>query len=65
MSLPVIIDYTNWRGERRKRSIQPISIRYDSTEWHPEKQWLLTAMDENMVTKEFAMKDIHAWEPKS
>ena len=60
----VIIDYTNWRGERRTRAIFPITIEFGSTEWHPEKQWLLSALDledEHLTEKKFALKDIHSW----
>lgn len=60
----VVIDYTNWRGERSERRIRPYSIVYSSTEWHPEPQWILLAWDvERMVDRGFAMKDIHAWKP--
>ena len=60
----VIIDYTNWRGERRKRKVYPLSLRMGATKWHPETQWLLSAMDmEDNRPKDFAMKDIHGWEP--
>lgn len=59
-----IIDYTNWRGERRKREIIPTGrIDFENTEWHPETQWLLEATDcEDGKTKHFAMKDIHSFE---
>lgn len=60
----VEIDYTNWRGERRKRVISPMKLTWGFTEWHPANQWLLLAMDcEDRKTKEFAMKDIHSWQP--
>jgi predicted DNA-binding transcriptional regulator YafY len=58
----VFIDYTNHRGERAWRSVTPISIRFGSTEWHPEAQWLLRAYTvDRGAEREFAMKDIHAW----
>ncbi len=58
----VSIDYTNHRGERHERRIVPRSMRFASTPWHPEPQWLLDAMDvEKNVERSFAMKDIHAW----
>jgi hypothetical protein len=41
----VVIDYTNWRHERRKRTIKPVSIRFGATVWHKEPQWLLAATD--------------------
>jgi predicted DNA-binding transcriptional regulator YafY len=58
----VIIDYTNHRGERRERRIIPKSLRYGSTEWHPDSQWLLEAVDvEKRMSRSFSMKDIHQW----
>lgn len=57
----VKIDYTNWRGERSKRTIQPFSIRFGVSEWHRIPQWLLTAWTD-AGRREFAMKDIHSWE---
>lgn len=60
----VIIDYTNWRGERRKRIIEPIDIFFGKMEWHKEPQYLMDAFDEeDGRRKEFAMKDIHSWRP--
>lgn len=64
MSLSVVIDYTNYRGERSKRHILPGHLRYAHNEWHPEYQWLLDAFDlGKQQTRTFAMKDIHSWEP--
>lgn len=64
----VEIDYTNWRGERRKRIVRPIEIKFQSTQWHPESQWILRAIDINDTlgdsVKGFAMKDIHSWEAR-
>jgi hypothetical protein len=61
----VTIDYTNWRGERRVRQIIPLFMDFGSNEWHPEPQWLLSAIDEDdCKQKTFAMKNVHAWTPK-
>ena len=57
----VVIDYTNWRGERRRRSIIPRRLYWGSSNWHPRAQWLLEAIDEDGSIKAFAMKDIHEW----
>ncbi len=60
----VTIDYTNWRGERSLRRVQPISIDFSSNKWHPIAQWLMVAIDlddNNYPEKAFAMKDIHSW----
>ena len=58
----VTIDYTNHRGERSLRTICPLEVVFESTEWHLEEQWLLKAYDtEKGVWRFFAMKDIHSW----
>lgn len=60
----VQVDYTNWRGEKGTRTIVPESIYFGSTEWHPEKQWLLRAYDvEKQAYRDFALKDIASWIP--
>jgi predicted DNA-binding transcriptional regulator YafY len=60
----VVIDYTNYRGERRERRVHPSSITFSCTEFHPENQWLLTALDlEKNEMRVFAMKDVHSWRP--
>lgn len=58
----VLIDYTNWRGERRWRRVRPLRIEFENSEWHHETQWILHAVDVEMAAnREFAMKDIHEW----
>lgn len=58
----VVIDYTNWRGERGTRMIQPTRIWYGESEWHDGVQWFLDAEDVvKMQTRSFAMRDIHGW----
>jgi hypothetical protein len=50
--------YRNWRGEVRPRKIRPLGAYFGSTQWHPEPQWLLNAVDlEDGATKQFALKD--------
>lgn len=64
MSEKVLIDYTNWRGERTLRTILPEEITFTSNEWHREPQWLLKAVDmEKGDFRYFALKDIHSWSP--
>lgn len=54
----VALTYTNWRGETSERTILPFSIWYGSTDWHPEPQWLLKAIDmEKGAERDFALKD--------
>jgi predicted DNA-binding transcriptional regulator YafY len=58
----VIIDYTNYRGERSLRRIIPKGIRFASSEFHPGEQWLLDAYDlDKQADRTFALKDIHGW----
>jgi predicted DNA-binding transcriptional regulator YafY len=58
----VRIVYTNYRGETAMREIVPQRIWYGKTEWHPDEQWLLDAVDlEKGAPRSFAMKDIRAW----
>lgn len=60
----VLIDYTNYRGERRVREIKPIELEFTATKWHPVTQYLLRAKDmEDGVVKHFALVDIHATMP--
>lgn len=64
MSEKVKILYINWRNERGVRTIRPETIWFGATEWHKEKQWLLTALDlEKNEKRDFAMKDIESWSP--
>lgn len=59
----IYIDYTNWRGERRVRLIQPIEMGmyFGSSEHHKEPQWLLRAIDcESNGIRTFALRNIHA-----
>jgi predicted DNA-binding transcriptional regulator YafY len=58
----VVIDYTNWRGERAHRRIIPLGVSFTSNEWHPTPQWLLLAIDvEKDAERTFAMCSIHAF----
>jgi predicted DNA-binding transcriptional regulator YafY len=57
----IVIDYTNWKGERRERRVRPIELWYGSTEHHPEAQWFMQALDiEKDDYRDFALKDIHS-----
>lgn len=58
----VTFSYTNYKGILSNRSVQPIEIRFGSTEWHQDAQWLLKAfdLDKNDI-REFAVKDIKNW----
>ena len=52
-------DYVNWRGVKGERKARAIEIYHGSTEYHPEDQWLLEAMDlDKNEIRIFAMKDM-------
>ncbi len=58
----VRIDYTNWQGVRRWRTVLPVAISFEATEWQPEPQWLLEAVDqETNTTKKFSLREVHEW----
>lgn len=60
----VEIEYTNYRGVRKRYKIVPHEIRFGSNDWHKDDQWLLKAWDfDRSVIREFAMQNIHDWSP--
>lgn len=62
----VLIDYTNWRGERGEREIVPLSLKFGSNEWHKSEQWMVLAHDvEKKADRWFAMSGINQWKPKA
>lgn len=55
---PLVIPYTNWRGETAIRHLRPIGVKFKSTSYHREPQWILEAFDyEKQAMRSFAMKD--------
>lgn len=57
--VPNRVLYTNYRGETAERTIVPINMYWGSTEYHPEPQWLLTALDKGKdQIRDFAVKDM-------
>ena len=60
----LIIDYTNYKGERKERLIYPVrrGLWFGNTAWHPELQWFLHAMDmEKLEYRDFAIQGLHSW----
>jgi predicted DNA-binding transcriptional regulator YafY len=50
--------YRNWKGVASTRRINPISLRFGTTEWHPTPGWLLLAVDiDKNAEREFALAD--------
>lgn len=59
----VRIVYTNYRGETGARRIVPKEIKFGSTQYHPQEQWLLVAYDvDKNAERTFAVKDIKSWQ---
>jgi hypothetical protein len=51
--------YKNWRGESASRRAHAVNVWFGSTEWHPERQWFLRAIDiEKNEFRDFAMRDM-------
>lgn len=61
--MPVLLDYTNYKGIRKWRRVEPLNIYRGKNEWHPKEQWLLDAvdLDDEDRVKSFAMEKIHVW----
>lgn len=56
------VEYTNWKGNKRVRTIKPLEIFFGATEYHPEPQWLVRAVDvEEGELRDFALKDMTPW----
>lgn len=56
----VILDYTNWKGERRLRRVLPRELWYGVTNYHREPQWFIRGVDlEKNAVRDFALRDIH------
>jgi len=51
--------YTNWQGVKGFRRVLPLRLRFAATEWHPEPQWLMDALDvDKGEERSFAMNDM-------
>lgn len=62
----VKIDYTNWRGMRAVRAIDPVALVYKKSPWHEKPQWFIEAFDcarkDDMdEPRDFALANIHQW----
>ena len=55
---PIHILYKNNRDEVKWRKILPIRLYWGSTEYHPDPQWILEAMDvDKGAERSFAFAD--------
>jgi predicted DNA-binding transcriptional regulator YafY len=58
----VQILYTNHRGETAWRKIRPKGLWFGTSDWHPEEQWFLCAVDvDRGLHRTFAMDAIKGW----
>ena len=63
---PVKVMYTNHRGERRRRHVQPVRFYYGATPWHPTPGTLLDCIDlETGQERTFALSGISEWEEEN
>ena len=58
-----VLDYTNYRGERSLRRVQPLGgLAWSASPEHEEPQWLLECWDlDKQAHRTYAMADIHSW----
>lgn len=50
--------YKNYRGELSVRTVTPVEFYWGSTEYHPEPQWIMKAIDhEKNAVRDFALRD--------
>lgn len=62
----LVIDYTNWRGERSTRRVVPMRLEWENNEWHPETQWIMHALDiGKREVRGFALAGIHSMKPET
>jgi len=60
--MAIRIVYTNYRGETAAREIIPRRVWFGATDWHPEEQWLLDALDvAKGAERSFALRDIKSY----
>lgn len=61
---PLEVIYTNYRNETATRVLRPLELWFGTSEYHPEEQYFLKALDcERMVTRDFALKDMQPLVP--
>lgn len=54
--------YENYRGVTEVRRVVPLRLWFGSNEWHPKKQWLLSAWClERQAERFFAFENISGW----
>jgi len=52
--------YVNYRGSFSWRTVNPISVRWGTSEWYETPQWLLMCYDmDKKDRREFALANMH------
>src|SRR4051812_49059962 len=60
----VVLDYTNHKGVYSRRTVIPVMMWRGTSPFHEGEQDFLTAFDTGKEDiRDFAVKDIQAWEP--
>lgn len=55
----ITFSYRNWRGETGTRTAVPVNLWFGNSEWHPEDQWFIRAIDvEKGEERDFALLDM-------
>jgi predicted DNA-binding transcriptional regulator YafY len=55
----ICFQYKNWRGETSRRIAIPIGLWFGRTDWHPNDQWFMKALDvEKDEERDFALVDM-------
>lgn len=58
----IYILYENYKDERALRRVEPRGLRFGTSPWHPEPQWLLDVFDlDKGVERTFAMSHVLNW----
>lgn len=59
MGKDAYVTYNNHRGEIATRHIKPLCLKYGTTPYHKEPQWLLDAYDhDKFALRTFALSDM-------
>lgn len=54
--VPLEFDYVNHRGVAERRCVMPVHVRFGTSSYYPQPQWLLLAYDyARKADREFAM----------
>lgn len=61
--MSVAILYKNYKGTVKVMNIRPLKMWHGSTQYYPQKQWLLDVQDvDRGVQRTLAMKSIRVWD---